>query len=90
MHRPISISGSRIRVFLLDGMRLGRMFNIPIYIDLSWLVVYGFVVCLNSRSFAAVHPQWTPHRDWSTAAFASLLFFYVYCYTSWPIVGITP
>jgi Zn-dependent protease len=59
----------------LDGIRLGRMFNIPIYIDLSWLVVFGFVACLNSRSFAALHPQWTPHRDWSTAAFASLLFF---------------
>ena len=75
MHHAISIPGSRIRAFLSDGIRLGRIFGIPIYIDLSWLVVFAFVAYLNSTSFAQVHPQWAPQRDWIIAAFASLLFF---------------
>jgi Zn-dependent protease len=75
LHTPISIPASHLRALLSDGIRLGRILTIPIYIDLSWLVVFGFVAYLNSRSFADLHPQWTPHRDWITAAFATLLFF---------------
>lgn len=75
MHKPISIPGSRVRALLSDGIRLGRFLNIPIYIDLSWLAVFGFVAYLNARSFAQLHPQWAPHRDWMIGAFASMLFF---------------
>jgi len=75
MHQEISIPSSRIRAFLSDGIRLGRVHNVPIYIDLSWVAVFAFVAYLNSSSFAQLHPQWAPTRDWGAAAFASLLFF---------------
>lgn len=82
MHQAISILTGRIIAFLADGIHLGRISNIHIHIDLSWVVVFAFVAYLNSSSFARLHPQWAPHRDWIMAAFASLLF--------WPRVSLRP
>jgi Zn-dependent protease len=75
MHQAISIPRSRIRALLSDGIRLGRIHNVSIYIDLSWVVIFAFVAYLNSSSFDQLHPQWAPNRSWSVAALTSLLFF---------------
>jgi len=75
MHQAISIPRSRIRALLSDGIRIGRIHNLPIYMDLSWVVVFAFVAYLNSSSFDQLHPQWAPNRSWSVAALTSLMFF---------------
>jgi Zn-dependent protease len=75
MHQTLSIPRSRIRGLLSDGIRLGHIHGVPIYIDLSWVVVFAFVAYLNSSSFDQLYPQWGPNRSWSVAALASVLFF---------------
>jgi hypothetical protein len=76
MHKATSlVCSKRVKAFLLDGIRLGRIFDVPIYIYLSWVVVFFFIAYLNSARFAQLHPQWALNRDWITAVLATLLFF---------------
>ena len=40
-----------------QGIRIGRILGIPIYLDLSWILVFGLITFSLSNTFAQQHPQ---------------------------------
>ncbi len=58
-----------------QGIRIGRVLGIPIYIDLSWIIIFGLITYLISAQFAQLNSQWTATQVWTLAAATSLLFF---------------
>ena len=58
-----------------QGIRIGRILGIPIYIDLSWIIIFGLITYLISNQFAQLNPQWTVTQLGILGAATSLLFF---------------
>ena len=58
-----------------QGIRIGRILGIPIYIDLSWIIIFGLITYLISTQFAQSNPQWTMPQLWTLGAATSVLFF---------------
>ncbi len=58
-----------------QGIRIGRVLGIPIYIDLSWIIIFGLITYLISTQFAQLNPHWTMPQLWTLGAGTSLLFF---------------
>src|SRR5271168_3867326 len=59
----------------IQGIRIGRVFSIPIYLDLSWIVIFGLITYNLSDYFAQQHPKWTSTQNWTVGIVASVLFF---------------
>jgi Zn-dependent protease len=58
------------------GLRLGRLFDVQITLDLSLLLVFGLVLLnLGGGVLLAWHPAWSPQLRWGVAVAAALLFF---------------
>jgi Zn-dependent protease/predicted transcriptional regulator len=58
-----------------SGIRLGRVFGIPIYLHASWFIIF-FLITLSLRTqFTAEHPAWTPAQRWTLGIITSVLFF---------------
>jgi Zn-dependent protease/CBS domain-containing protein len=58
------------------SLRIGRLFGIPIYVHLSWLVIFGLVTwTLATGYFPARYPEVSPAGAWLRSLAASLLFF---------------
>jgi Zn-dependent protease len=56
--------------------RIGRIFGIDIYIDASWLVIFGlFTWIMASSYFPGGYPRWPTWQYWVVGAFTSLLLF---------------
>ena len=56
--------------------RIGRIFGIDIYIDASWLVIFGlFTWIMASSYFPRGYPHWPQWQYWVVGAFTSLLLF---------------
>jgi Zn-dependent protease len=58
-----------------NGLRIGQLFGITIYVDWSWLLIFLLVTWNLATGFAQVHPNWGPGLSWSVAIVAALLFF---------------
>src|SRR5271165_1880623 len=58
-----------------QGIRIGRIFGIPIYLDYSWVLIFGLVTWVISEQFIKEHPHWTEAEQWGTGVVTSLLFF---------------
>src|SRR5208337_1751366 len=58
-----------------QGIRVARILGIPIYIDFSWILVFGLVIFVISGNFAAQHPTWTSTQTWTVGVLTTLLFF---------------
>lgn len=59
----------------MNGFRIGRIFNINIDIDWSWLLIFGLVSWSLASSFGQIHANWTLLMQWGMAILAALLFF---------------
>jgi Zn-dependent protease len=57
------------------GFRIARILGIPIYLDASWLLIFGLITYELAMNFRQLHPQWTPTEHWSLGILTSLLFF---------------
>jgi Zn-dependent protease len=57
------------------GFRIARIFGIPIYLDATWLLIFGLITYTLAMSFRELHPKWTPAEHWSVGILTSLLFF---------------
>jgi Zn-dependent protease/CBS domain-containing protein len=56
--------------------RIGRIFGIDIYIDASWLVIFGlFTWIMASYYFPSGYRQWPKWQYWVVGAATSILFF---------------
>jgi len=58
-----------------QGIRVARILGIPIYIDFSWILVFGFITFTISENFGAQHPSWTNTQTWTMGLLTTLLFF---------------
>src|ERR1700741_5478022 len=57
------------------GFRIAKIFGIPIYLDATWLLIFGLITYTLAMNFRELHPQWTPAEHWSVGILTSLLFF---------------
>jgi Zn-dependent protease/predicted transcriptional regulator len=58
-----------------QGFRVGRILGIPIYIDYSWVIIFGLITFSLSTQFTKEHPKWTSSQTWGVGLATSLLFF---------------
>jgi Zn-dependent protease len=58
-----------------QGIRIGRILGIPIYLDLSWILIFGLVTLSLSQQYTKEFPQWTAGEQWGLGILTSLLFF---------------
>jgi len=59
-----------------QGIRIGRILGIPIFLDVSWILVFAlFTWSLYSQFAGDEHIHWTPSEKWTIALITSLLFF---------------
>jgi Zn-dependent protease/CBS domain-containing protein len=57
------------------GLRIARIFGIPIYLHPSWFLVFALVTLSLASGFAENNQDWSDGRQWAVGVFASLLFF---------------
>ena len=57
------------------GFRIARIFGIPIYLDATWLLIFGLITYTLAMNFRELHPRWMPAEHWSVGILTSLLFF---------------
>jgi Zn-dependent protease len=58
-----------------QGIRIGRILGIPIYLDLSWILIFGLVTYSLGTQFTTQFPQWSTEEQWGLGVLTSLLFF---------------
>ncbi|HEV8075652.1 MAG TPA: site-2 protease family protein [Candidatus Acidoferrum sp.] len=58
-----------------QGFRVARILGIPIYIDFSWILVFGLIAFFISGNFGAQHPNWTVTETWTVGILTTVLFF---------------
>jgi len=57
------------------GLRVGKVFGIPIYLHSSWFIIFALITYSLATQFTAQHPTWRPEQHWALGVIASLLFF---------------
>lgn len=58
-----------------SGLRIGRIFGIPIYLHSSWFIIFALITLSLGMQFTASHPHWNPAQRWTLGVITSLLFF---------------
>ena len=66
---PTHVSGSS------TGIRLGRVFGIPIYLHPSWFIIFALITYTLRTQFTSEHPGWSPAQHWTLGIITSALFF---------------
>ncbi len=57
------------------GFRIAKILGIPIYLDATWLLIFGLITYTLAMNFGLQHPKWTPVQHWALGILTSLLFF---------------
>jgi len=58
------------------GFRIAKILGIPIYLDASWLLIFGWITYqLSKIVLPQMYSKWTPAQYWSVGVLTSLLFF---------------
>jgi Zn-dependent protease len=58
-----------------QGIRIGRILGIPIYLDFSWILIFGLVTLSMAQQYAREFGQWSTAQQWGLGILTSLLFF---------------
>jgi Zn-dependent protease/predicted transcriptional regulator len=58
-----------------SGILIGRVFGIPIYLHVSWFIVFFLITFSLGKLFESQHPGWTPAQRWGLGVVTSVLFF---------------
>jgi Zn-dependent protease/predicted transcriptional regulator len=58
-----------------SGIKIGRVFGIPIYLHLSWILIFALISYSLVGEFGARYPQWTSGELWFLGLLTSVLFF---------------
>ncbi len=61
--------------FRTAGFRIAKILGIPIYLDATWLLIFGLITYTLAMNFGLQHPKWTPVQHWALGILTSLLFF---------------
>jgi len=59
----------------IQGIRIGRILGIPIYLDFSWILIFGLVTLALALQFTKEFSQWSTAEHWAVGILTSLLFF---------------
>jgi Zn-dependent protease len=57
------------------GLKVGRIFGIPIYLHPSWFIVFLLITPSLATSFNQQNPHWAPSEYWGAGILTSILFF---------------
>jgi len=57
------------------ALRIGRVFDIDVGLDLSWIFIFLLITFSLAKGFAQGDEGWTPVESWTGALLASLCFF---------------
>jgi Zn-dependent protease len=57
------------------GLRIARVFGIPIYLHSSWFLVFALITFSLASGFATENRDWSTGQQWAVGIIASLLFF---------------
>lgn len=59
-----------------NGIRVGRLFGINIFLDWSWLFIFLLVAWnLGAAVFPSLHPEWSTWLNWTLGIIAAAAFF---------------
>jgi Zn-dependent protease/CBS domain-containing protein len=58
-----------------SGIKIGRVLGIPIYLHLSWILIFALITYSLVYEFGAQYHQWTTQQLWGLGVVTSLLFF---------------
>lgn len=58
-----------------QGIRIGRILGIPIYLDLSWILIFGILTYLTEEQFRAQFKSWSTEAYWGLGLATAFLFF---------------
>lgn len=58
-----------------QGIRIGRILGIPIYLDLSWILIFGLITLSLAMQFTKEFSNWSTAGHWGVGIVTSLLFF---------------
>jgi Zn-dependent protease/predicted transcriptional regulator len=62
-------------MFQTQGIRIGRILGIPIYLDFSWILIFGLITLSLAMQFTKEFSRWSAAEHWAVGIVASLLFF---------------
>jgi Zn-dependent protease/predicted transcriptional regulator len=57
------------------GIRIGRIFGIPIYLHTSWFIIFFLITLSLATQFTSLHPRWSREQHWILGIVTSVLFF---------------
>ena len=57
------------------GLKIARIFGIPIYLHSSWFVIFVLYTLMLTTRSAVASPEWTQTQQWTMALATSILFF---------------
>ena len=57
-----------------SGMRIGRLFGIPIYVHTSWFILFALITISLATQFKYQHPHWTTAQHWLLGLITSSVF----------------
>jgi Zn-dependent protease len=58
-----------------QGIRIGRILGIPIYLDFSWILIFALITLSLALQFTQEFSQWSTTEHWALGILTSLLFF---------------
>jgi len=58
-----------------SGIPLGRILGIPIYLHISWFIIFLLITLSLATQFTTQHPGWTREQHWILGLVTSVLFF---------------
>jgi Zn-dependent protease/CBS domain-containing protein len=58
-----------------SGIYIGRIFKIPVYLHVSWFIIFALITFSFGEQFKVQHPAWNPAQYWFLGAAISVLFF---------------
>jgi Zn-dependent protease/predicted transcriptional regulator len=58
-----------------QGIRVGRILGIPIYLDFSWILIFALVTLSLGLQFTRDFSHWSTAEQWGLGGVTSLLFF---------------
>jgi Zn-dependent protease/predicted transcriptional regulator len=58
-----------------SGLKIGRVLGIPIYLHISWFIIFLLLTMSLATQFSEEHPQWSTEQHWVLGILTSLLFF---------------
>jgi Zn-dependent protease/CBS domain-containing protein len=58
-----------------SGIRILRVWGIPIYLHVSWFIIFALITLSLAKQFTSQHPGWSESQHWALGIITSILFF---------------